>query len=153
MGGFPQNKQNNNFMTNTNETLPTVANEKQNVSALSVANVDNFDPSLLTNAGEAEEVTAEYLSGDNLTEGEEIRAIYMGIIEIDNMNGEGKSTAIKLLTDKKMSLINSSAKLVGALIDKPVGFMVSITYLGKKKSKSGMKYDDWKVVRLFLGNK
>lgn len=130
---------------------PVQEKSLSNSVSSSIADLDNIDFAALTKAKDGEDVTAEYLSGENLTEGEEIRVIFLGMTHIESMEG-GLIPAVKLLTDKKVTLINANVVLVGAFADKPKGFMASITYLGKKQSSTNKtkKYDKWKVTRLLF---
>lgn len=90
-----------------------------------------------------DKISAEYLKGDSLAVGEQLKFVVKGFKEIKGI-GDKLVKAVILYGSDRKQYINASAKLVGECSTAGINSTIAATYKGKKKAKNG-NYDDFDI--------
>lgn len=113
---------------------------------------ENMDALLAMSKNDSikEVLSAEYLQGETMTEGEPVNFVFSGRKQIKVINQQTKLPemleAVKLYKGDGKQYLNASSLVVGDLRDVPVNSVIELIYLGKKKSNNGPnKYDNFRV--------
>lgn len=130
----------------TKKTTEVAQFEEVNEASIQQAIENGNFTEMMGGLSKSYSLTSSYLE---MEEGEVLRAVVVSRLEIDAMNeGDGKSEAIRMITETGETLVTASTVIVKNLSGIDLPCPVQIEHHGKEKGKNGFFYDNYKVYKL-----